>query len=280
VKTQTSPILEDLAFAEGLRWHDDRLWYSDMHAGEVHAWSHDSGDVVVAQFDGPISGLGWSSDDLLVVSMEDRRLLRVTIDGRVDIAAELGQASTSPLNDMVVDRKGAAYIGTFGFDFHAGAEFQTGVILLVEPDGRHRIVADDLWFPNGMVLTDNGSTLVVAETFAGRLTAYTVAADGSLSDRRVWAQLPSGVIPDGICIDADGAIWAASTTTAECVRVIEGGDVIERVSVGDRMAIACALGGPDGRTLYIASSAHLSPADTRQQRSSRIEATKVEIECH
>jgi sugar lactone lactonase YvrE len=278
--TETVEIVVDgLAFAEGLRWHHDALWYADMHAGEIHSWSTGSGDTVVAEIPGPVSGLGWAPNgDLLAVSMDDRRLLQVDLKGPPATVADLSAHTPHPINDMTVDATGRAYIGTFGFDFHAGADFQTGLVLQVDPDGGHRIAADDLWFPNGMVLTDLGRTLVVAETYGGRLTAFARNDDGSLADRRVWAQLPAGVLPDGICLDADGAIWIASTTTSECLRIVEGGDVVDRVTVGERMAVACTLGGDDGRTLFIATSEHLAPEDTRRHRSSRIEATTVEIE--
>jgi len=275
----TATLLEGLAFAEGLRWHGGRLWFADMHAGEVHAWSPAAGDAVIADFPGPVSGLGWApgSGDMYVVSMEDRTLVRVGEGGERTIAAALGSYTSDPINDLVVDGCGRAYVGTFGFDLHGGAEFVPGVILQVDPDGSHRVVADDLWFPNGMVLTDGGCTLVCAETFAGRLTAFTVLADGRLSDRRTWADLPQGALPDGICLDAEGAVWAASTETSECLRIIEGGEVVDRIGVGDCMAVACTLGGDDGHTLYVATSGHLAPEDCRAHRDSTIEGVEVEV---
>lgn len=287
--------VEGLAFAEGLRWRDSQLWFSDMHAGEVHAWSpprEGAGggtDSVVVRVTGSPSGLGWTPEgDLLVVSMNDRRLLRLPASdpgGTAVAVADLSDYTPHPINDMVVDRNGRAYIGSFGFDLHGRGELQPSIVISVDPDGTHRVAADDLLFPNGMVIVEGdagdgrpggtGGTLVVAESFGGRLTAFTIGPDGSLSDRRVWAALPEGVSPDGICLDAAGAVWVASPTTRECLRVIEGGQVTDRVATGDRMAIACALGGEDGRDLYIATSAHLSPTSSAQQRDGRIEVVRA-----
>jgi len=269
-------VIDGLAFAEGLRWRDGQLWFSDMHAGEVHAWSPAGGgnDRVVARVEGSPSGLGWTPDgDLLVVSMNDRRLLRIDPSGNASALADLSAYTPYPINDMTVDGHGRAYIGCFGFDLHGRGELQPSIVISVEPDGSHRIAAADLLFPNGMVIS--GDTLVVAESFGGRLSAFTLREDGSLSERRVWAALPEGVSPDGICLEPDGAVWVASPTTRECLRVLEGGEVTDRVATGDRMSIACALGGNDGRDLFIATSSHLSPSSAAQHREGRIEVTRL-----
>lgn len=270
-------IIDGLAFAEGLRWRDGRLWFSDMHAGEVHAWSPDGGgsDRVIARVEGSPSGLGWTPDgDLLVVSMQDRCLVRIGRSGEPGTVADLSDYTPYPINDMIVDDHGRAYIGSFGFDLHGRGELQPSIVIRVDPDGSHRVVADDLLFPNGMVII--GDVLVMAESFGGRLSAFTIRGDGSLVDRRVWAALPEGASPDGICLDGELSIWVASPMTRECLRVREGGEVTGRVSTGERMSIACALGGEGGRELFIATSAHLSPASAAEHRDGRIEVARVE----
>lgn len=271
-------VVDGIAFAEGLRWHQGELWYSDMHGGAVHAWSPGDGDRVVVRLDGAPSGLGWTTTGrLLVASMEDRHLLVADDAGRLEVLADLSGFGPHPINDLVVDGHGRVYVGSFGFDLWGGGEFAPGPVIGVDPDGAASVVADGLAFPNGMVLADGGATLIVAETFGGRLTAFARAADGSLRDRREWAALPAGVTPDGICIDAEGAVWAASPGTCECVRVAPGGQVLDRVSTGARMAITCALGGDDGRRLFIATSPDPRPAAARSGRDGRIDAVTVDV---
>jgi sugar lactone lactonase YvrE len=271
-------VVERLTFAEGLRWRDQRLWFSDMYANEVHTWSEDAGDSVVVRTGSSPSGLGWTPDgDLLVVTMEDRLLLMADGRGEGAVFADLSALSPHPINDMTIDGEGRAYIGAFGFDLHGGEELATGMIIAVEPDGTFGVAAENLVFPNGMVITDLGRTLVVAETFAGRLTALARNDDGTLSNPRLWATLPEKATPDGICIDAEGAVWVALTGAGECVRVAEGGEILERISVGETMAIACCLGGNDGRTLFVSTSDHLSPERCRDQRPSRIQVFDVAV---
>jgi len=271
-------VVEGLTFAEGLRWRDQRLWFSDMYANEVHAWSEVARDEVVVRTGSSPSGLGWTLDgDLLIVTMEDRRLLRVDSSGRTTEVADMSALTPHPINDMVIDGGGRAYIGAFGFDLHGGEELRHGMIIAVEPDGSHKIAAADVVFPNGMVITDLGRTMVVAETFAGRLSAFDKNDDGTLVSPRVWAELPEGATPDGICIDSEGAVWVASTGTGECLRVAEGGEILDRVSVGRTLAIACCLGGHDGRTLFVATSDHVLPALCREHRRSCIQAFDVAV---
>lgn len=271
-------IGDDLTFAEGLRWRDGHLWYSDMYSGEVHCWSPRDGDQIVLRIERSPSGLGWSPDGaLLVVSMQDRHLLKVDHEGCAVSIADLSSYTGHPINDMVVDSDGRAYIGSFGFDLNGGGALSPGPVLVVDPDGSHGVAADDLLFPNGMVLLDGEATLVVAETFGGRLTAYSRGANGALHDRRVWADLPDGVSPDGICLDADGAIWAASPTTSECLRVRRDGKVTDRITTADAMAIACALGGEDGRTLFISTSPTLAPEEARRMRGAKLVSVHVEV---
>jgi sugar lactone lactonase YvrE len=269
----TKVVLDGLAFPEGPRWHEDRLWFSDMHAHEVLALDPSTGVVeTIVEVPRCPSGLGWLPDGtLLVVSMEDRMLMRYDGD-RLQRHADLSPWATFHCNDMVVDAQGRAYVGNFGFDLHSRADPTPAVMVRVDPDGTAQPVADDLQFPNGTVITPDGSTLVVGESWGGRLTAFDIAADGSLSNRRVWAQL-DGAVPDGICLDAEGAIWVASPLSNEVVRVREGGEVTERVAL-DRGAFACMLGGT---TLYVCTAQSSDPVESAQQRSGRIESIEVSV---
>jgi sugar lactone lactonase YvrE len=275
-------VLDGLAFGEGPRWHDDRLWFSDMHAHVVQTFDPATGALdAVVEVAGAPSGLGWDADGaLLIVSMDDRRLLRLpnSSQGALETAADLSAYTSHPINDMVVSESGVAYIGTFGFDLHGGATPINTVLLAVDRDGNHRVAAEDLAFPNGMVITPDGSTLVVGESFGARLTAFTIGPDGGLADRRVWADLgATGGFPDGICLDADNCVWFASPGSRECLRVREGGEVLDRVSTGDRMAIACMLGDADRRTLYVLTSKGLDPAKARKLRTGRLERARVAV---
>jgi sugar lactone lactonase YvrE len=273
-------VVEGLAFAEGPRWHDGRLWFSDMHDHRVVALNPDGTLTTIVEVPNQPSGLGWLPDGrLLVVSMTDRRLLRLDDDGRLVHAADLGELATWHCNDMVVRADGLAYVGNFGFDLYGRgqADHRTADLLAVKPDGSVRVAADGLEFPNGTVITPDGSTLIVGESFAGRLTAFDVAPDGSLSGRRVWAQLVDAV-PDGICLDAEGAIWVASPLGHQVLRVAEGGDVLDRVATGEQHAYACMLGGEDRRTLFVCTARSSDPDKCRAQRAGRIEAADVDVD--
>lgn len=272
----TEILLDGLCFPEGPRWHAGKLWFSDMHAHQVMTVDLTGrAETVVAVPQQP-SGLGWLPDGrLLVVSMVDRRLLRLDGDRLVEVA-DLAALATYHCNDMVVDAAGRAYVGNFGFDLYVEpVEFRHAEIVLVVPDGRARVVADRLSFPNGTVITPDGRTLIVGESFAARLTAFDIQPDGSLANRRVWAELAHGT-PDGICLDAEGAVWYASPVSAECVRVAAGGAVLERVPVATQ-AFACMLGGPERRTLFICTAADSHPERCRAARSGRIETCTVEV---
>ncbi len=269
-------LLEGLAFAEAPRWHQGELWFSDFYTLEVARVDAHGTKHVVVTVPGRPSGLGWLPDGrLLVVSMLDRQLLRLDPQGLV-VHADLSALAAHDCNDMVVDARGNAYVGNFGFDFSARAPLQPTVLIHVPPQGgQARAVADDLYFPNGSVITPDGRTLVVAETMGERLTAFDMAADGSLGQRRVWAPLP-GLVPDGICQDADGAIWAAMPRTREFVRVREGGEITDRIACDDQ-AIACVLGGATGHTLYLLSGHVGSQERALSARSARIATTTVAV---
>jgi sugar lactone lactonase YvrE len=272
----TEVLVDGLAFAEGPRWHDGRLWYSDMHRRVVEAVGLDGRVETMVEVPDDPSGLGWLPDGrLLVVAMRDRRLLRLEPDGSLVTHADLSGLASFHCNDMVVDAHGRAYVGNFGFDLHGGAPPAFAELVLVEPDGSARVVADRMKFPNGTVITPDGSTLIVGQSTGRDLVAFDIGADGSLAGRRVWADLDDGV-PDGICLDADGAIWYADPVNGGCHRVAEGGAVLDTVDT-DRLAFACMLGGPQRRHLFILTSRTSAPGETTAQRSSRVEVTEVPV---
>ena len=246
-KPQT--LMTGISFGESPRWHEGRLWFSDWGTQEVVAVDPEGNSEVVVSVPSSPFCIDWLPDGrLLVVSGPEARLLRREPDGSLVDHADLGGLSGHPWNDIVVDGRGNAYVGNIGFDFPAG-EFAPGSLALVTPDGEARQVADSLAFPNGVAVTPDNSTLIVAESYGGRLTAFDIGVGGGLSNRRVWADLDGGV-PDGICLDAEGAVWYADVPNERCVRVREGGEVLQTVEL-DRGCFACMLGGPDGKTLFM-----------------------------
>lgn len=277
--THLVPVLDGLAFAEGPRWHEGRLWFSDMHLHQVMALDPATGDAeVIVEVPARPSGLGWRPDgSLLVVSMVDRRLLALH-DGTLSTVADLSSVAPMDCNDMVVDADGNAYVGNFGFDLHdPESDQRTTNLIRVSVDGEVREVADGLFFPNGCVITPDGSTLIVGESFGACLTAFDIGADGSLTDRREWARV-RGATPDGICLDADGAVWMASPVSNQVLRVAEGGEVLEEVRTSDdRQPFACMLGGDTGTTLFVCTARDSEPQATRAQLAGRIEAIEVSV---
>ena len=244
-----STLLTGLAFGESPRWHADRLWFSDWAAQEVIAVDLEGRSEVIARVRSfPFCIDFLPNGRLLVVSASERRLLRREPDGAQVTHADLAGLSAKPWNEIVVDGRGNIYLNNIGFDFPAG-EFAPGILALVTPDGAARQVADGIAFPNGMIVTPDNSTLIVAESYASRLTAFDIAPDGGLSNRRVWADLGDGA-PDGICLDAEHAIWYADVPNQRCVRVREGGEVLQTIEL-DRGCFACTLGGADKRTLFM-----------------------------
>lgn len=246
---KTQPLADGFVFLEGPRWRGDRLWLSDMWGYKVYTLAADGTREVVCEVPGRPSGLGFLPDGTpIVVSMADRKLCRI-VGGRLEPHADLSGLAGGDLNDMVVDSVGRAYVGNFGYDLFAGEEAKLAELIRVDPDGRATVVARDLDFPNGSVLANGGRTLVVAESWVGRLAAFDVAADGSLGNRRLYASLPDRM-PDGMCLDREGAIWVSSFNSGEFLRVLPDGSITDSIRVGDRRAVACQLGGADGRTLF------------------------------
>jgi sugar lactone lactonase YvrE len=239
-------LLSGLAYVESPRWHEGRLWFSHWGTEEIVAVDLDGKSEVVGT--GP-PGLGWSTDwlpdgRLLVTGQE---LVRVEADGSRVRHADLTGVAAHKWSEIVVDGRGNIYVNGFDFDFLGGEAPKPGIIALVTSDGAAQQVAGELEFPNGMVVTPDNGTLIVSESFASRLTAFDIAGDGTLSNRRMWAE---GFGPDGICLDADGAIWTHAPDDMEVVRVAEGGEVLDRIAV-DRSCFACMLGGPDRQTLFM-----------------------------
>jgi sugar lactone lactonase YvrE len=242
-------LLTGLAFGESPRWHEDRLWFSNWGTQEVVAVDLDGSSEVVARVPTTLPfSIDWLPDGrLLIVSGPEALLLRGERDGSLATHADLSGIDRG-FNEIVVDGRGNAYVNGGGFDLLAGEEFAPGVIVLVTPDGSARQIADGIAFGNGMVVTPDNSTLIVAESYRNRLTAFDIADDGGLSNRRVWADLDG--FPDGICLDADGAVWYGDVPNKRCVRVREGGEVLRTVAL-DRGCFACMLGGADGSTLFM-----------------------------
>jgi sugar lactone lactonase YvrE len=271
----TDTLIDGLCFAEGPRWHEGRLWFSDMHDYKVLATDMAGNLETIAEVPEQPSGLGWLPDGrLLIVSMLDRKLL-VQEDGELSEFASLYDMATYHCNDMVTDNLGRSYVGNFGFNLFDGSEATTAEIIMVTPDGQPRVVADEVSFPNGTVITPDGKTLIVGESMAARLTAFDIADDGTLSNRRVWAQLDKA-IPDGICLDDQGGIWVASPISNEALRVLEGGEVTDRIKV-ENQAFACMLGGEDRKRLFILTAASSDPEECRSGRTGKIEYVDVEF---
>ena len=251
--TEPRTLMTGIAFGESPRWHDGRLWFSDWGTQEVIAVDPDDGGsevMVVLRFPSfqPIC-IDWLPDGrLLIVSASAGLLLRRETDGSLVTHADLSGLTDRGWNELVVDGRGNAYVNGGGFDLMAGEEFAPGIVALVTPDGAARQVADGIAFPNGMAVTPDNSTLIVAESYGNKLTAFDIAPDGSLSDGRLWAGVDG--FPDGICLDAEGAVWYADVPNKRCVRVREGGEVLQTIDA-DRGCFACMLGGADGRTLFI-----------------------------
>lgn len=276
--TEAPRLVHDgLVFGESPRWHDGRLWVSDWGAGHVLRLDPSADGpgrgLVEAEVVARVGAFPMCIDflpdgRLLVVHSGDGLLLRQEADGSLVTHADLSSVGPPPWNEVVAHPGGGVYVDGIGFDFPDGP-FSPGQVVLVSPDGSVRPVADDLYFPNGMALTPDGRTLLVAESYASRITAFDVGDDGGLSGRRVWADLGTAA-PDGVCLDAEGALWYADVPHRRCVRVREGGEVTDVVEL-DRGAFSCVLGGEDGRTLFVVAMRWVDgAADGGQVLSTRV----------
>ncbi len=283
-------VAQGLAFTECPRWHKDRLWFADILAGEVNTFDPKDGKVervlslaaITNVANAWPTGLGWDAESrLIVVSMKDCKLLRETKaeSRKFDLLADLSSIYSHHVNDMVVDSAGRAYVGGYSFDVVKGEPPTPSPVVLVTPDGKFKAVGEDLMMPNGMVLLNDGKTLVVAESRGICLTAFDVdRASGALSKKRMWAKLPKA--PDGICADAEGCIWAPCGPH-EFIRVREGGEIVDRVSIGENSPIACMLGGPQRKTLYMCTNKPRPAGATADQvaagRYSLLQAAEVKV---
>jgi len=287
----TTTVASGFGFLEAPRWHDGRIWFSDFYTHRVLSAREDGSglrtEALVAQ---QPAGLGWLPDGrLLVVSMRDRKILRREADGTMAVHADLSSHATGHVNDMVVDARGRAFAGNFGFDLMGGAPLETASLHRVDPDGTVTEAAADLWFPNGSVITPD-NMLIVNETFGNRSTAFDVTEDGDLVNRRVWAEfgpLPTErpidkvlaqttVAPDGACLDAEGAVWVADAVGERLLRVRDGGEILDEVRPGYPV-YACALGGADGRTLYACTAPDFDEAARKAAREARLLAFRVPV---
>jgi sugar lactone lactonase YvrE len=288
---ELTTIVEGLSYLECPRWRAGVLYLSDFYNHRVIAVRAGAVATVVKVEHQP-SGIGWLPDGtMLVVSMKDRKVMRLEGDGKLAVHADLSGLATWHCNDMVVDSRGRAYVGNFGFDLMSAADPAPADIIRVDPDGTATVAAKDLLFPNGMVITPDGRTLIVAETIAGRLTSFAIATDGSLSNRRVWAAFGDpptatdfgGLLaqlktaPDGICLDAEGCVWFADALGNRVVRAREGGEIVEEIATGDLGVFACMLGGATGQTLFLCAATTFVEAIASADHQARLLATQVDV---
>lgn len=290
MSSELNTTVEGFAYLECPRWHDGRIWFADFYTYRVLSAAEDGSDLrTEADVPQQPSGIGWLPDGrLLVVSMRDARILRREADGTLVTHADLSGHVAGYPNDMVVDASGRAFVGEFGFDLMGGKPLRTAVLLRVDPDGTVTTVAEDLWFPNGSVITDD-NVLLVNETFGNRVSAFDIAEDGSLVNRRVWAkfgELPTEtepdklfpqiiVAPDGCGLDADGALWLADAIGNRALRVRAGGEITAEISAGTGV-FACMLGGADGRTLFLCTAPDFAEEARKNAREGKLLSVRVE----
>ncbi|MCU1501731.1 MAG: putative lactonohydrolase [Ilumatobacteraceae bacterium] len=268
-------LIGGVDFGEGPRWHDGALWYCDFFQRAIYTVSTDGKrETVHSELGDQMSGLGWLPDGrMLVVSMKDKKVLRDE-GGTLVEHADLSSFAAGLCNDMVVDESGNAYVGNFGYDFYAGADFAEADLMLVRPDGSVSVAASGLRFPNGSVITPDGSTLIVGESYGGGYEAFAINDDATLGPRRQWAHV-EGTAPDGCTLDADGGIWFADAFGSQVVRVVEGGEVTHRVAT-PLPTFACALGGDDGRTLFVLCATGTHEADVAGKAEGAIYTLQVD----
>lgn len=286
---KAQPFATGLKFGEGLRWHEGRFWYSDFHRHHVSSIALDGVPRVEVEIDDRPSGIDWLPDGrLLIVTMTNQRLLRLEPDGRVVVHADLKPFAKWYTNDLIIDEHGHAFVGCFGFDLDAFIEEHGAASLFTDPGppkapllrvdvhGVVTVASENHAFPNGMAIV--GNTLLVAESFAPGITAFDLAADGTLSNRRSWASLGKSppVVPDGICLDSEGAIWVANAVAPEVIRVGIGGKILDRVET-TQLAFSCVLGGADGRDLVVATAPGSNEQESARESKGLLERARVSV---
>lgn len=288
---QIQTISTDRTFTEAPRWHDGRWWFADFYAYEICSMNEDGSDLrVELEVPGQPSGMGWLPDGRLIfVSMRDRKVMRREHDGEVVEHADVSAFVGGHPNDMVVGENGRAWMGNFGFDLMSGADIETADLLRIDADGTVTVAAEDLWFPNGSVITPDGSTLIVGESFGNRISAFAIAGDGALGERRDWAvfaDLPASrntpevvaqatLAPDGCGLDAEGCLWVADAIGGRVVRVAEGGEIVDEIYPGTGV-FACMLGGHDGRTLFMCCAPDFDEHARSAAREAEVRTTRVD----
>lgn len=273
-----SPLYDDLYFGESPRWYDGCFWFSDISRKRIVCLS-ERGDLLqtIAVEFSP-SGLGWTTEgELRVVAMEEQAVYSVGAGGHVREVSSASGLCKGWLNDMVIDGQGRAYVSSVGFDYEKGEKPCSTALLRIDPDGSVTAVAPDIMCPNGLAILADGQTLIVGQSLSPDILSFQIAADGSLHRRRVYASLPDGAISDGICVDAEDAVWSAGLVFNAFTRIQRGGTVTHRISTGDRYAVACMLGGADGKTLFGITATTENPSLVKSTGYSRIECRRVEV---
>ena len=266
---------EDFVFLEAPRWRDNRLWLSDVYDYKVYTLDGDGKRTFVCPVPGRPSGLGFLPDGTpIVVSASDRKLMKI-VEGKLALYADLSEYAAGDVNDFAVDDKGRIYVGNFGYDFLGGEPIKLTDMHLVDTDGSISVAASGVEFPNGAAIKDDGRTLVVAETWAGRLTAFARSDDGRLSDRRLYADL-SPRMPDGLCVDAEGGVWVGFYNTGEFLRVMEGGAITDRIAF-DGAAVSCCLGGDKGTSLFLTTCGATMDDINAGKRLAKVHVAEVDI---
>lgn len=274
-------VVTGMRFPEGNRWKDGKLWFSDMHTGEVFVMdpARDAEPTLLTTLDCQSSGLGWLPDGRLLVSAMNERALRViNDDGTTEVFSDLSEISDSIINDLMIDEEtGRGYVGAFGYDLYGTEEPKPGPLYIVETDGSVRLGADGFVFPNSSNILPGTRTLVIGETWGHVITAFDIDENGELTNRRTWADLPEEITPDGSCVDLEGGLWVSSVETGDFIRVVEGGEITDRIEFPGLCAIDCVLGGEDGRTLFASTADSYTPTVTAETRQGKIHAVRVSV---